>query len=1047
MKLRIVAAAAGLGLAALANPAQACTVTMGGVSYPSIQAAVNVAPMVATISVDGSTGVCNENVVIPNVTLRMILSGTNGATIHGAPGSPTVDARVKGLLLQGFTITGGSRGIQLQRNANAIIDSVTVENTGGDGIDIDSMAFGVVTNSTIQNNPGAGIKVMELANVRIGANVEEDGGAIAANTIANNGGDGILVTNKATAQIIGNTISANKGNGVSISSTASASTAGNRINNNQMAGVSVSGRSYVNLGILGNSARPDTTTTSNLRFGVSCLSGAVVSGYLGNSNALNGLLSQFGPDTNAFDPTCPNIPSTLMVTGAPLNIVVGGLPSGVLGNIAINGPDGSVRKITSSSALSDLPVGTYVIAASVAQTGPASNPTYYWPTLTSNTVTVSSAAPTSITVSYQALAGIWSSIGPSQIARSWSFPSGSGEMGAIAILNSDPNIIYAGGGGLGHYGPYIETGAYKTTNGGVTWTQINNGLTDPAVQALWVDQKNPNTVLAGTFSKGIFRSTDGGSNWSQIASLGSVTTLLDYNNSVYAGTGQGIAQSTDSGLTWTIVQKTTAQVRCMATSNGAVYVGLDDGTVLFRANSTAPWISSNPSGEVGHIALSIAVSPTNPLNAYVADFNSVNLGDLYVTTNGGSSWTNIPQSKIQPICAINVQVVAIASDGVVYGGCDEALIQSNDGGNTWASASYAPWDMRIILLDAGGIAGNIIVGSDQGIYKRAPGQANWQALNTNITSSLLTGIAVSGSTFFVIAQDWPPLASFDNGKTWKETVVGAWEIGSAIVNPGNPSDVYIITYNGFQASFDGARTFSTALPYSVSAAFNQEIAVDTKHPSTVYVASTSGVLVSTNWGVTFTPTSWPVTNPATIAIDPANSENIYVAPFTPNLSYTKDGGKTWKVSSVGACGVTTIAVSPSNSNVVLAGTTCGEFYLSTDGAATFALASLTPPGEEPCQLPLIRKITFDPLGSEVIATATWSGLYLSSDLGFHWTNIRGDAIPIAFQDFQWTGSEFYAATCGQGGSPTAALKNFCGACCKGTSSTAWCAQRNFAQRA
>lgn len=325
---QMLAGAATLGLAALAAPTQACTVTMGGAAYPSIQAAVNVAPMIAQIDVDGSTGACGENVLIPNVTLRMILSGSNGAAIAGANTAPTVDVRVKGFMIQGFTVTGGSRGIQLQRNANAIIDAVTVQNTGGEGIEIDSMAFGVVTNSTIQNNPGPGIRVAELASARIGANLEEDGGAAAPNTIANNGGDGVLVMDKSTAQIIGNTIDGNKANGINVTASASVSTAGNMINSNTLAGLAASGRSYVNLGALGANVNPDTTTMPNGLYGVACVGGAAVSGNLNGTNALGGTAAQFGPGGNAFDPSCPNKATSLTVTSS------GG--SGIKANSCIN---------------------------------------------------------------------------------------------------------------------------------------------------------------------------------------------------------------------------------------------------------------------------------------------------------------------------------------------------------------------------------------------------------------------------------------------------------------------------------------------------------------------------------------------------------------------------------------------------------------------------------------------------------------------------------------------------------------------------------------
>src|SRR5205085_732874 len=71
-----------------------------------------------------------------------------------------------------------------------------------------------------------------------------------------------------------------------------------------------------------------------------------------------------------------------------------------------------------------------------------------------------------------------------------------------------------------------QAGIFKTTDDGAHWTAMNRGLTDPIVNALWVDPSNQNLVLAGTESDGIFRSTDGGANWSRIGAYGPVSDFL-----------------------------------------------------------------------------------------------------------------------------------------------------------------------------------------------------------------------------------------------------------------------------------------------------------------------------------------------------------------------------------------------------------------------------------------------------------------------------------------------------------------------------------------
>lgn len=321
MKLRVAPSlllAVAPVLASMASGASACTVTMQGVSYPSIQAAVNVAPMIAIINVDGATGACKENVLIPNVTLRMIISGANGAAITGTTTAPTLDVRVKGFMAQNVTINGGSRGINLRRNANAIFDHVTVQGAASDGIRADSMALAVVTNSVIKNNGGSGIYIEQLAAGRIGTNLPEDGTGAAGNVIQANGDDGITVAYTSSAGIYANTITGNQGNGISIERSSSASIADNVISSNNLSGISVTDNSSVDLPGLFNAAdfttMPNQTTTNNAQYGIYCDSGGGVAGHLGSTSALNGNQGKFGgPSGAAFAASCPNAASALLV--------------------------------------------------------------------------------------------------------------------------------------------------------------------------------------------------------------------------------------------------------------------------------------------------------------------------------------------------------------------------------------------------------------------------------------------------------------------------------------------------------------------------------------------------------------------------------------------------------------------------------------------------------------------------------------------------------------------------------------------------------------
>ena len=77
----------------------------------------------------------------------------------------------------------------------------------------------------------------------------------------------------------------------------------------------------------------------------------------------------------------------------------------------------------------------------------------------------------------------------------------------LAIDPINTQTIYAGtyGGGV-----------FKSLDGGSTWYAINAGLTNLHIYSLAIDPTNTQTVYAGTEQGGVFKSTNGGSSWSAV---------------------------------------------------------------------------------------------------------------------------------------------------------------------------------------------------------------------------------------------------------------------------------------------------------------------------------------------------------------------------------------------------------------------------------------------------------------------------------------------------------------------------------------------------
>src|SRR4029079_7079495 len=131
---------------------------------------------------------------------------------------------------------------------------------------------------------------------------------------------------------------------------------------------------------------------------------------------------------------------------------------------------------------------------------------------------------------------------------------------ALVIDPTNPLTVYAGGRtGSTTLSAFVE-GVFKTINGGTSWTTSNNGLTNTDVRAMALNAANPSIVYAGTFGGGVFKSNDGASTWAAaiggLSNLNILSLAIDRLNPAthYAGTsGGGIFKAPSSGANWSAI--------------------------------------------------------------------------------------------------------------------------------------------------------------------------------------------------------------------------------------------------------------------------------------------------------------------------------------------------------------------------------------------------------------------------------------------------------------------------------------------------------------
>ena len=110
-----------------------------------------------------------------------------------------------------------------------------------------------------------------------------------------------------------------------------------------------------------------------------------------------------------------------------------------------------------------------------------------------------------------------------------------GSVGALAVSESDPNVVYAGMGEAcirGNASP--GDGVYKSTDAGRTWKHMGLEKTQQ-IGAVVVHPRNPNIVyvaalghqFAANEERGVYKSIDGGTTWKQVLTRGPKAGAVD----------------------------------------------------------------------------------------------------------------------------------------------------------------------------------------------------------------------------------------------------------------------------------------------------------------------------------------------------------------------------------------------------------------------------------------------------------------------------------------------------------------------------------------
>lgn len=211
------------------------------------------------------------------------------------------------------------------------------------------------------------------------------------------------------------------------------------------------------------------------------------------------------------------------------------------------------------------------------------------------------------------------------------------------------------------YGGHV----YKTLDGGVTWTALNNGndIIDEGITSIFFLDPNNGFISGGFNQRKVMKTIDGGSTWSQVESI-SFGQLQFINNQIgYAhriGYSNGrMYKTTDGGNTWNISIEVDEKINAFdfVDENNGYFVG--DQGLIYKTND----------GGTNWEELEIPYEWYTQVNfysknvGYIADED----GKLYKTENGGISWEYLTQQySIKSIELVDDKIYTSGTNGKIY---------------------------------------------------------------------------------------------------------------------------------------------------------------------------------------------------------------------------------------------------------------------------------------------------------------------------------------------------------------------------------------------
>jgi photosystem II stability/assembly factor-like uncharacterized protein len=629
-----------------------------------------------------------------------------------------------------------------------------------------------------------------------------------------------------------------------------------------------------------------------------------------------------------------------------------------------------------------------------------------------------------------------------------------GTIGALAVAESDINIIYVGTGEAPIRGVTTShgDGMYKSTDAGATWSHI--GLPEAGqISRVIVHPKDPDLVYVAvqgqiwgpSEERGVYRSRDGGESWEAVLQVDDETGATDLSMDPTNPRILYAAMWEHGRKPWFVKSGGTA---------GGIFKSTDGGDSWEKLSGGLPEL-------IGKIGLDVSASMPSRIYAIVEA--EIDKGGLYRSDDYGKTWKLLNADRVLWSRAwYYMHLKADPQNENTVWVLNAPIMKSIDGGVTFERKTTPHGDHHDQWFNPDN-SDNMINANDGGATITFDGGKSWSSIMNQPTAQFYRVITDNQFPYRIYAgqQDNSTVSiasrTFDSGIGHDDYYpVGGGESAHITFDENDPRLIYATTINGTLTEYDHQTKRTRPIkPYpeyvygqqskdlKYRTNWNAPVASSPHDPSILYYG-TQYVLRSADRGVTWTEISPDLTKnevdkqglnggPLTpenvgaefygtlfyIVESPHEPGTIWVGSDDGLLHVTRDNGGSWQNVTPGnlnGAQVNSIEISPNDPGTVyiaVSGYKMNDFrphiYKGTDYGRSWRKIDGDLPDDN-----FVRVVREDPDRPGLLYAGTEGGMFASFDDGDNWQSLDLNLPPVPITDLTIRQDDLVAATQGRG---------------------------------